>query len=130
MQDRDLYATILRLAAPWTVERVEVDLKGSVVHVWLQREERAAVECPECHTAQTIYDHHERELRHLDTCQLETRLHAHPAGRLSDARRAANRRAVGDARLAVHDALRATGDRLVADCRDERGRAAPGDQLG
>ena len=26
MHDRELYATILGLAAPWTVERVEVDL--------------------------------------------------------------------------------------------------------
>jgi transposase len=76
MHDRELYATILGLAAPWTVERVEVDLKSNAVHVWLQREEDAAVECPECGTPQTIYDHREREWRHLDTCQLETRLHA------------------------------------------------------
>src|SRR5204862_2986039 len=74
--DRELYATILGLAARWTVERVEVDLKTNAVHVWLQREEGAAVECAECRTPQTIYDHREREWRHLDTCQLETRLHA------------------------------------------------------
>jgi transposase len=76
MRDRELYATILGLTAPWTVERVEVDLTGNAVHVWLQREDGAAVECPACRTAQTIYDHREREWRHLDTCQLETRLHA------------------------------------------------------
>jgi transposase len=76
MRDRELYATILGVAVPWTVERVDVDLEGNAVHVWLQREEGAAVECPECRTAQTIYDHREREWRHLDTCQLETRLHA------------------------------------------------------
>lgn len=76
MRDRELYATILGLAAPWTVERVEVDLTGNAVHVWLQREESTAVECPECRAPQTIYDHREREWRHLDTCQLETRLHA------------------------------------------------------
>jgi transposase len=76
MRDRDLYATILGLATPWTVERVEVDLEGNAVHVWLQRELGAAVACPECQTPQTIYDHREREWRHLDTCQLQTRLHA------------------------------------------------------
>jgi transposase len=76
MRDRELYATILGLAAPWTVERVELDLAGNAVHVWLQREDGATVECPECRTPQTIYDHREREWRHLDTCQLETRLHA------------------------------------------------------
>jgi len=76
MHDRELYATILGVTAPWTVERVEVDLASHAVHVWLQREAGAAVECPECRTAQTIYDHREREWRHLDTCQLATRLHA------------------------------------------------------
>ena len=76
MHDRELYATILGVTAPWTVERVEVDLASNAVHVWLQREAGAAVECPECRTAQTIYDHREREWRHLDTCQLATRLHA------------------------------------------------------
>jgi transposase len=76
MRDRELYATILGLKAPWTVDRVEVDLRGNAVHVWLQRESGAAVECPECGTAQTVYDHRDREWRHLDTCQLETRLHA------------------------------------------------------
>jgi transposase len=76
MRDRELYATILGLEAPWTVAEVEVDLKGNTVHVWLAREEGAAVACPTCETACPIYDHREREWRHLDTCQLETRLHA------------------------------------------------------
>jgi transposase len=76
MRDRELYATILGLEAPWTVERVEVDLQGAVVHVWLSRAEGAAAECPECRTPRPIYDHRAREWRHLDTCQLQTRLHA------------------------------------------------------
>jgi transposase len=46
------------------------------VHVWLRREEGAAVECPQCGGPRPIYDHREREWRHLDTCQLQTRLHA------------------------------------------------------
>ncbi|MGH2403175.1 MAG: ISL3 family transposase [bacterium] len=76
MRDRELYATILGLQAPWTVERVEVDLEGNAIQVWLAREEGAGVECPTCETARPIYDHRDREWRHLDTCQLETRLHA------------------------------------------------------
>ena len=76
MRDRELYATILGLQAPWTVERVEVDLEGNAVHVWLTREAGAGVECPTCGTARPIYDHRDREWRHLDTCQLETHLHA------------------------------------------------------
>src|SRR5947199_9444364 len=76
MRDRELYATILGVQTPWRVERVELDVASGAVHVWLARDESAAAECPECHMAQTIYDHREREWRHLDTCQLQTRLHA------------------------------------------------------
>ena len=76
MRDHELYATILGLTGPWTVERVEVDVPGGAVHVWLARAEGAPAQCPECETACTVYDHREREWRHLDTCQLQTRLHA------------------------------------------------------
>src|SRR6266404_4871810 len=76
MRDRELYATILGVQAPWTVERVELDVAGGAVHVWLARREDAAAQCSECQTACPIYDHREREWRHLDTCQLQTRLHA------------------------------------------------------
>src|SRR3989454_12784604 len=76
MRDRELYATILGVQAPWTVERVELDVAGGAVHVWLTRTEGAPAPCPECQTACPIYDHREREWRHLDTCQLQTRLRA------------------------------------------------------
>jgi transposase len=76
MRDHELYATILGVEAPWTVERVDVDVAGGAVHVWLVRTENAPASCPECHAACPIYDHREREWRHLDTCQLQTRLHA------------------------------------------------------
>jgi len=76
MRDHELYATILGVQAPWTVERVDVDVAGGAVHVWLARGEGGPAPCPECQTACPIYDHREREWRHLDTCQLQTRLHA------------------------------------------------------
>src|SRR2546427_8374104 len=76
MRDRELYETILGLQRPWTVERVEVSLEGGAVHVWLARDEGAPVECPTCGTARPIYDHRDRDSRHLVTCQLDTRLHA------------------------------------------------------
>ncbi len=76
MRDHELYATILGVQAPWTVARVEVDVAGGAVHVWLQRTEGAPAACPECRTTSPISDHREREWRHLDTCQLQTRLHA------------------------------------------------------
>lgn len=76
MRDHELYATILGVQAPWTVARVELDVAGGAVHVWLTRPAGVPAPCPECETACPIYDHREREWRHLDTCQLQTRLHA------------------------------------------------------
>lgn len=75
MEDRELYATILGVRDPWTVERVELDAKGERVDVWLGYELRG-VQCPECSEGGTIHDHRERSGRHLDTCQFETRIHA------------------------------------------------------
>src|SRR5712691_1236993 len=91
MRDRELYATILGVQAPWTVERVELDVAGGAVHVWLARTESAPAPCPECQTACPIYDHREREWRHLDTCQLQTRPCARAPRRVPDARRGAER---------------------------------------
>jgi len=51
MRDREFYATILGVEAPRTVERVELDVAGGAVHVWLARTEDAAAQCPECQTA-------------------------------------------------------------------------------
>ncbi len=72
MRDHVLYATILGLQAPWTVDRVDLDVAGGAVHVWLARTAGAPARQSRC----TIYDHRDREWRHLDTCQLQTRLHA------------------------------------------------------
>lgn len=76
MEDRELYHAILGLLPPWGVERVEVNTAGNVVHVWLKEEEGAAFSCPDCGVKRSVYDHVDREWRHLDTCQFETRLHS------------------------------------------------------
>jgi transposase len=76
MDDRSLYATILGLAAPWDVERVELRETEQVVHVWVVAHEGTPFVCPECGAAGPIYDHGERSWRHLDTCQFQTLLHA------------------------------------------------------
>jgi transposase len=72
MRDRDLYAQILNLRAPWTVADVELDLKGQEVRVRLETAADAALLCPECGRTCTRYDGRERRWRHLDTCQLRT----------------------------------------------------------
>jgi transposase len=76
MDDRALYATILGIAPPWNVSRVELDDAAKAVHVWLEERAGTTFACPECHTIAPRYDHVERSWRHLDTCQYETRLHA------------------------------------------------------
>jgi transposase len=76
MDDRALYATILGIARPWDVVRVELDDAVKAVHVWLAEEAGGTFACPECQTISPLHDHVERSWRHLDTCQYETRLHA------------------------------------------------------
>ena len=77
MDERELYGTLLELEAPWTVREVDVNRQDRIVHVHLVRTEGARnPACPRCGVARPIYDHRNREWRHLDTMQFETRLHA------------------------------------------------------
>ena len=76
MDDRALYATILGIAPPWQLSRVELDNAAKAVHVWLEERADTSFACPECGRVSAMYDHVERSWRHLDTCQYETRLHA------------------------------------------------------
>jgi transposase len=79
MQDRQLYAEILGIQAPWFVDRVELRLSDGEVHVHLEHHEVERWPCPECGEACRQYDHQpERQWRHLDTCQYQTILHAKP----------------------------------------------------
>jgi transposase len=72
MRDRDLYARILNLSAPWSVRDVELDLKGNEVRVRVEAVAGAEWTCPECERPSGRYDSRERRWRHLDTCQLRT----------------------------------------------------------
>src|SRR5438477_1882737 len=72
MRDRDLYARILNLPAPWSVRDVELDLKAEEVRVLVDLAPDATLVCPECAAASSRYDSRERRWRHLDTCQLRT----------------------------------------------------------
>jgi transposase len=79
MQDRQLYAEILGIRAPWFVERVELKLTEGEVHVHLDHDDVLSWPCAECGEACRPYDHQpERQWRHLDTCQYRTILHARP----------------------------------------------------
>lgn len=72
MRDRELYARILNLTAPWSVADVDLDLKGQEVRIRLEPDAGAELRCPDCDTVCARYDRRERQWRHLDTCQLKT----------------------------------------------------------
>jgi transposase len=72
MQDRELYARILGLVAPWQVKDVRLDLKVGEVCVDVAPNPTARLECPECGKTCPRYDTRSRRWRHLDTCQYKT----------------------------------------------------------
>src|SRR5437870_5317412 len=72
MRDRELYAKILGLEAPWTVTAVDLDLAAGRVVVRLGRTGGAPLACPECGQTCPGYDAQPRRWRHLDTCQFQT----------------------------------------------------------
>lgn len=77
MRDTDLYRQLLGLQAPWTVDRVELDVKQQRVDVWAKHDKVKTWPCPECGTNCGLHDHdEERTWRHLDSCSFQTHLHA------------------------------------------------------
>src|SRR5579872_1398697 len=77
MQDIELYQYLLGLKSPWTVSRVEMNVKDQRVDVWAEHPRGAVWGCPSCSLELTAYDHaEERVWRHLDSCQFQTFLHA------------------------------------------------------
>jgi len=79
MRDTELYRHLLGIEQPWTVERVELDVKSQQVDVWAAHAEGTRWPCPECDAELPGYDHApERTWRHLDSCQFKTYLHARP----------------------------------------------------
>lgn len=72
MRDKELYAQILGVRAPWSVSEVDLRLQADEVHVYVERDEGAGLVCPKCGEAAAGYDHRQRRWRHLDTCQFKT----------------------------------------------------------
>lgn len=79
MESVELYRQLLGLTAPWTVERVELDIARQRVEVHVGHPAGQRFACPECGRELGVYDHQaERVWRHLDSCQFLTYLHARP----------------------------------------------------
>ena len=75
MRDKDLYARILDIEAPWRVADVELNLQQGEVVVHVEHDGEA-LNCPECGQPARRYDTRQRRWRHLDTCQYRTILAA------------------------------------------------------
>ena len=73
---RSLYAALLGLKDPWTIEDVEMKLGDGEVHVRVALPKGERWVCPECLAPAPIHDHQDRTWRHLDTCQFKTFVHA------------------------------------------------------
>ena len=79
MRDTTLYQHLLGIEHPWTVSKVELDIGKQRVDVWVEHPKGVKWPCPECGAEGTLHDHaEERVWRHLDSCQFQTFLHAHP----------------------------------------------------
>jgi len=77
MDSTQLYSQLLGIYTPWTVERVEMDVHGLKVDVYLVETPGARFSCPHCKLELALYDHTPpRQWRHLDSCQFQTMLHA------------------------------------------------------
>jgi len=57
MQDTELYRYLLGIEAPWTVEKVKLDLVNQRVDVWASHEEDLRWPCPGCGVLVPLYDH-------------------------------------------------------------------------
>jgi transposase len=79
MDSVELYRQLLGLTAPWTVERVDLDVARQQVDVHVGHPAGQRFACPECGRELGVYDHlAERVWRHLDSCQFLTYLRARP----------------------------------------------------
>ena len=76
MKDTQLYAQILGIVDPWSVDSVELLLKEQKVTIKLTFNEGHQFVCPECSKEAPRYDKVHRQWRHLDTCQFETTIEA------------------------------------------------------
>jgi transposase len=76
MKEHQVFATLLGLTRPWSVERVDIVPATPRVDIWLVHESRIRFACPTCGQHCAVYDHApERVFRHLDTCGYQTFLH-------------------------------------------------------
>jgi transposase len=76
MTDKQTLTALLQLKAPWHITRIDVDIPGEEVHVFVNHH-HGRLPCPVCGQACLVEDHAgERLWRHLDMWQAKTWIHA------------------------------------------------------
>ncbi len=75
MRDTDLYAQILGVQSPWSVDCVDFLKENKEVRITISLS-KAGYCCPTCGKQCTGYDSKRRRWRHLDTCQYATFIEA------------------------------------------------------
>jgi transposase len=72
MRDREMYAKLLGIEAPWAVRDVDLRLDEGEVEVVLEHKGTSKLPCPECGARCPGYDKRQKQWRHLDTMQFRT----------------------------------------------------------
>lgn len=87
MKDTQLYQQLLGLSAPWSVTQVDIDMDKNLIIVRIECSPKQVWVDPVTRKRAHVHSWSERTWRHLDTCQLETRLIARiPRVKYSDGR--------------------------------------------
>jgi transposase len=77
MRDIALWAQLLALEKPWTIERVSLDAQELSLDIRLVHRRNASFSCPDCGRRAPLYDHAPaRSWRHLDHGDCIAHLHA------------------------------------------------------
>ena len=77
MDDTELFAKLLRIAPPWRVTRVSVDVAAERVEVWVEEIPGAKFPWAVCRAPAPVSDHTPAPAwRPLDTCECQTYVHA------------------------------------------------------
>ncbi len=69
MNEKDLFGLALGLVSPWYIEKVEFDVEGKRLDLFLDFKRGSHFPCPECGEPSPIHDTAERTWRHLDFFQ-------------------------------------------------------------
>ena len=71
------YSKLLGVKGAWSIRDVAMDDKGDRVDIYMEHRSGVKFPCPVCEEFCGVYDHlPEREFRHLNTCQMQTWVHA------------------------------------------------------